>query len=124
MTNGFQIDSQAVQGIVTKAILDGFTSEQRNDLVTQAITHILSTPTDTPSGYGYKKQTVIEEAVGNAVRRSAVDVVREMLTEEPYLTQMRDSLTEAVANALSDNSAIQEAVAYGLATKLRIDHNN
>lgn len=112
--NEIKIESDAMQAIVSKAILEGIDAGQRQAILEQAVGALIK-----PQGgdrYGHDKSTPLQDAFDAAVRGVVHEVAREVVTDNPELrAKVRALVEEAMAAALDKGSDLRERVASAVA---------
>jgi hypothetical protein len=95
-----KIDKDALREIVSAAILEKMSQEQRDLLIQQALASLLQAP---PDSYGKKQPTKMEDLFREATYGAARDIVKEILASDTALKEKlavacRDALTRALNN--------------------------
>lgn len=96
-----QIDSQAMQIIVAKAIMDTMTTESRDALVQQAIATLITPPPKDRNSYSSREprsplQEMFEYSVQNVARDMVATIVRD---DDAFRARIRELLDAALAKA-------------------------
>lgn len=94
------LNTEAMQKLVEKAIFDGLTPEAREELLKSAIKSLLDTPIN-PSSYG-PKVSILVGIFQDAAQRVARDVVTEKLGKDPEFTKNLQDLFADVSKKLFD----------------------
>ena len=109
--SSISIDSQSVQSIVSKAIVDSMSSEARERVIQQAVQHLVAAPKK--EMYAPQQPSPIQHAFNVAVQKAAVDVVREMVDEGDLKERIREMVREKVVDALTGEGYNPLASAIG-----------
>jgi hypothetical protein len=106
--------------IVSAAILQTVTVENRDALITEAIANLIA---PTPSGFGGRKPiSPLQEAFNGAVHDKARQLVTEMLnSDHTFSTKVNAVITEAVLKAFNDEKrdVMINAMAHAIANAFR-----
>jgi predicted NAD-dependent protein-ADP-ribosyltransferase YbiA (DUF1768 family) len=112
-----KIESDAMQAIVSKAILEGIDENQRKAIMEQAVAALIA-----PRGgdtYGRNKTTPLQDAFDAAVRNVVHEVARDAITDNAELREkVRALVVEAMAGALDKGSKLRERVADAVANSI------
>jgi hypothetical protein len=111
-----KIDTDSMKALVLKAILESWTPEQRDQLVMDAMSYLLTDKADR-NDYSRNPQTVIDRILKQAVAVAAEQVVKELIEE-----QYKDKLVELIDPKLAEIAAfvnINDALANAITTALR-----
>lgn len=99
--SALQINDDALKAIVTKAILDTISAEQRDILLKSALEHLMA-PGD-PSSFGKRAPSPLERAFQSGVERYAYRLIEERLENDPAWKAAIDGLlTEAWAKFVGE----------------------
>lgn len=102
-----------MQQIVSAAILQTVTAENRDILIKDAITRLI---TPESSGYG-KKLSLLQIAFNNAIHAQAEKIIADTLdTDEQIKTLIKDIVTEAFDKAF--NSEKRESLILSMASSI------
>lgn len=116
--NGINIESEALQAIVSKAILEGIDADQKQAILEQAVSALIK-----PQGerrYGVEPTTPLQDAFDLAVRSVVNSVAREVVEENQELrAKVREMVSQAMASALENpgtklQGAVRDAVAENI----------
>ncbi len=103
-----KFDQQLMSQIVSKAILEGVSAEQRDTLLAAAVDALI---TPERGSYGVKPKTPIQEAFEAAAKNACHQVAAQMIAEDPQFMQtVRDLTREAIDKALSADTWEAEEV--------------
>lgn len=95
------VDTAAMQDIVTKAIFDGLTDDQRKGIMVQAVTELLTKPREEHNGYRtVRRPSPLQEAFNGAAYRVAIDIANKQLAEDPNFQAQIKGLLVGVAEKL------------------------
>ena len=76
------LDSEALKTVVATAILEQLTPEKRDDLIKQAVVHLIDPP-EKERGYGAREtKTPLQAAFDHAAAGIARDVIQEFLAKD------------------------------------------
>lgn len=78
------LDSEALAVVASKAIFDQLPDEQREKILKQAVTFLL-TPDTRNRSYGVPGTTPLQDAFNTAIREAAFKAVREQVENDPDL---------------------------------------
>lgn len=119
--NEIKIESDAMQAIVSKAILEGIDADQRQAILEQAVNALIKPRTT--GGYNAKATTPLQDAFDLAVEQTVGQIAREMVSEnQALLTKVRELVTDAMAEAVKEpytklreavNRAVAESIVSG-----------
>ena len=103
-----QIDDAAMKTLVAKAIFDGITPAQREQLLSDAIQKLLTEEKE--NGYGGKtKPSPLSNLFEYEVQNLAREAVRERFQNDPNLKSMLgDVITKAIAAMANDSNLATE----------------
>jgi hypothetical protein len=111
-----KIESDAMQAIVSKAILEGIDGDQRQAILEQAVAALITPRGE--RGYGRPEPTTpLQDAFDAAVRGVVNEVAREVVVDDPALRdKVRELITSAMADAVKEpytklSDAVRTAVA-------------
>lgn len=114
-----KIESDAMQAIVSKAILEGIDADQKQAILEQAVAALIKPRGE--RGYGRPEPTTpLQDAFDAAVRGVVQEVARETITDNPELRdKVRELVTQAMADAIKEPytklwSAVRDAVAENI----------
>ena len=100
---GMTINDETMQAIVSKAILEGISEEQKLSLVEQAVKFLITAPPST--SYGSRTEpTPLQEAFNTAVRRASYAVVEELVKDEEISTAIDAGIRKALVNEMSQQT--------------------
>jgi hypothetical protein len=102
-----KFDQDTMSAIVTKAILDGLGQDQRDLLIQQAVTALV---TPARGGmYSSTPKTPIQEAFESAATQVCHRVAAEILTQDAaFLERVRELTREAISTAMAADSSAAE----------------
>lgn len=95
------IDQQTLLAATTKLLLESLSSEDREKLLTTALTNVL-TPKKDPRGYGYPELSPLQDAFNEAAKISAVRIVKEFFDRPEVVEKMRQAVADACNKAFSE----------------------
>lgn len=104
-----KIDPSALQGIVTKTILDHLTDENREEILRSAIENVITAPPKSPYG-GANLPSPLQEAFNNAVIDVTRQVAREVVQSGQFAATVRAKVTQVMANFVAQDSTVNDAV--------------
>ncbi len=105
-----QLDGEALNAIVTKAILDQITAEQRKVILDQAVKALLS-PKPDPYGYSRREITPVQAAFDNAVRQSAMKAAQTLVDDDvEFQGRLRNMVRDSMTKLLDSESDLAQAV--------------
>lgn len=116
-----KIDSEAMQSIVAKAVLEGIDANQREALLEQAVRYLITPPKGDRYGYGVSPATPLQTAFDNAVQasihRTAVELVQ---GDEALQQRLKTLVTNAIADIMTEEryDDLAEAVRKSLGSTL------
>lgn len=109
-----KVDEQTMQSLVAKAMFDSMTSEQRDKLVTNAITSLLATPSSQ-----YDKTPAIQRLFNEQVEAAARNIARERLaTDESFKASVMRIFGDAAAKCFGDGER-RDKIIEALADAMR-----
>ena len=101
MTGSIQFDPATMNQIVSKAIIESISDEQRDLIIQQAVNSLLKAPPR--SGYGVEPQTPIQAAFDNAVSMAAMKIAHDFVAENEQLKdKVRALLAQSAEVLLAD----------------------
>lgn len=106
-----KLDGEALQVIITKAILDNITDEKRDELISNAVGGLLGRKV----GDRYDSKTQIEIAFEEAVRRLCEKIAEEELLKPGPQAEIRKLVNETIEKAFGVND---EGVRKALVEKM------
>lgn len=111
MTAPFSIDATAMKTVVSKAIMESISQEQRDVILEQAVAKLI-TPTKVNTGYRTEDgPSPLQEAFDRAVVQAANTAVRELIEERPeFQTKVRAAVADAIDKLIEGD--------YNLASKV------
>jgi predicted RNase H-like nuclease len=118
-----KIESDAMQAIVSKAILEGIDADQKQAILEQAVAALIKPRGE--RGYGKPEPTTpLQDAFDMAVRRVVNEVANEVIADN---SDLRDKVREMVVQAMSDTlkdpgTKLQGAVREAVAENLVVDY--
>lgn len=121
MTN-IQIDTEAIQTIAQKAILEGLGQDQRDLIIQQAVEGLLARPKNQNSWRGDHDPSPLQIAFNNAVSSVAMQIAREVVAEDERVKErIRELMGEVIAELLGDEgySEAAEIFAGALTSAIR-----
>ncbi len=117
-----KIDEKLVRDVVSSAIMNSLSQDQRNTLITNAVAFLIAPPAQT--GYGGSRQpSPLESAFNDAMRHQASKVASEMLENNSEVKEkLHGLIAEAMQKLFTDNrdatiDKIVRAVAEGISGK-------
>lgn len=113
-----KIESDAMQAIVSKAILEGIDDNQRDAIMEQAVAALI-----TPRGerrYGVEPTTPLQDAFERAVQQTVGQIAHEMVSEnQALLAKVCELVTDAMAEAVKEpHTKLREAVNRAVADSI------
>lgn len=112
-----KIDTEAMTAVVSRAILEGISTEQRDLLLEQAVTALV-TPAKTNS-WDRTGTTPLQNAFNLAAQTVVNKVAFEMVeANEPFARRVRDLVGEAIATAAETDYDLKEKVGRAVADAL------
>jgi hypothetical protein len=119
-----EIDDTTLKTIVAKAVFDGISAEQRQDLLQKAIASLLVTPPKPSSIYDRSPpssplMSIFEMEVQNLAR----ETVREEFKKNAELKSTMSGLVAKVVSALAENSEVAVEMAAAIAKALARSNN-
>lgn len=112
MTNqSIQIDGEAMQVIVSKAILEGIDAKQRDTLVEQAIKYLITAPRDR---YGSASNTPLQDSFNVAVHAATSGVVKELIAGDEMMAKIRAKVAEAVTAHMTNEWVLTEGIGQAI----------
>lgn len=100
MTN-INLDGEAMQAVVSKAILEGISQDQKLSLVEQAINYLVTAPP--APAYGRTQPTPLQSAFNRAVEAVSTKVVMEIIQAEELDAAIREGCEKAIRTNLAEN---------------------
>lgn len=115
MTN-LTIDSEAVRGIVARAVFDQIGEDQRQLVITQAVEKLLEEPKDT---YGRKSgASPLAVAFNQAVVGIARDVVTDYLKQDAVEATVRDAITTKITELLNRDDWLYTSIGQAVGDRI------
>lgn len=112
-----RIDADAMTAVVSRAILDGISTEQRDLLLEQAVTALV-TPQKTNS-WDRAGTTPLQDAFARAAQTVVNKVAMEMVeANEEFTQRVRDLVGEAIAVAAETDYDLKDKVGRAVAGAL------
>lgn len=113
-----QLDETTLKSIVAKAIFDGITPENREKLLSEAITSLLTAPP--PGRYGEtQRPSPLASIFENEVSNLAREAVRERFKTDPAVKEMVSALVTKSIAAMAENDDVSSGIANLIAAALR-----
>lgn len=113
------ITPEALAPVVSAAILQHLSTEERDGLITQALQYLVTPPKPAPGSYGRDvPETPLQQALRIGVANAARQVIDEVIADSGLVKQIRDVLQPQVAGMLADHGGMREAVVTGIANAL------
>ena len=113
------VNDEAMQKVVSAAIMSMLTPETREELVRAAVVKLL-TPVKPAYGYGEPK-SALSEAFEMAVRECAITTARELMQADgPLKASLRELIAKAVAK-LSDDDGVVTRIGEAIASAIARD---
>jgi len=118
----FSIDTEAVEAMVVKSLVESITPEQREKVITDAISELLEKKSG--SRYG-SNMSIFEEAMHSAISQVARQIFVEEVRNSPEIqSRMKELVTPTVIAIAKDNfdginEKIGEAIGGAVADWLR-----
>ena len=97
------VDAESMRSVLTKALFDNMTEEQRADIMKGAIESLLK-PTE-QSAYGKPSLSAIEVAMRNAAKYVAEDEAKKRLSESKEFNDSLDSIMSEAVKRLVEGEA-------------------
>lgn len=119
-TSDFKVDGSAIQTLMVKAIMEAWSPEQRDALISDAVASLLQTVSSTRWG---KDKTVLEVALKDGAETAAKIVIAELLQTEFKGTiekLVRQELISLLEESPDTPSPIRQAIASGLSKHLSV----
>ncbi len=113
-----KLDSDALNALVLKSILDGITPEQRDAFIGSAVKQLLVAP---PDHYGRKQPTPLQTALETAVNTAVYQAANRLVAGNEALTaKLEEMIGSAIAVILAQDhdERIMREVAEALATAI------
>lgn len=118
-----KIDADAMSMVVSKAILEGISAEQKEALLEQAVTALI-TPVQRDRYSTTPAKTPLQEAFEDAARRAVQTVAYEMVeANTAFNARVREMVGEAIATAAVDDYDLKSRVTTAVAGAL-VDWKN
>lgn len=103
------LNDDALQALVSKAIVDTLTPEMRVNLITSAVKDTLQ-KAESSNGYNSDRRSPLQRAFDNACRVEAERFAREQLEKDPVFQEQLQGLFKDVAAKLFDEQNRDELV--------------
>lgn len=113
--DGIKIDTDTVRELVAKSIMDAIGEDQRDLIVTQAVTMLLEQP---DAGYGRKGDSPLQLAFNVEVRKIAGDVVSDYLNSEEFRPIVEAKIRTVVEEFVTSNNWHLDAIAQAFGDRL------
>lgn len=119
----FQIDTEAVEAMVVKSLVDSITPEQREQVITDAISNLLVK--EQTNRYGGRNMSIFESAMNRAISEVACKIfVEEVKQNEEVQARIKALVTPTIMAIAKDNyeginEKIGEAIGGAVADWLR-----
>lgn len=111
--DSIKIPADALNGLVARAIFDSIGPEQRDALITSAITKLIEPRKDS---YGRTEASPLQEAFERAIGVATNRVVNEVLeSDEQLKSKLREVVSDKLRDLLDDNYSLQRVVSEALA---------
>lgn len=116
-----KIDPDAMKGLVLKAILESWDDDTRNQLVTDALSSLMSEKVGGNSWDRNSGRTVFESIIRQSMSEAAHKVVREMLLENEELQQkIRDAATPLINSVFDEDGLyIDDQIAKAVVSTIK-----
>ena len=98
------IDQATLQAATTKLLLDSMSAEDREKLLTTALTHVL-TPVKSGSWPHSKEESPLQEAFNRAATVAAGQIVQEYFKTPEVKSRLRKVVDESLDKAFDDKFA-------------------
>jgi hypothetical protein len=121
---GLVIETDQVKELVSAAIMQGITTDQRNILIKSAIEYLI-TPPKKENFYGRDPVSPLQEAFNNGIYTAAQVIAREVVASDPAVQEkIRALLNDALVNVFETHreqtiDSLASAITAGLAYRGR-----
>lgn len=113
--SSINLSDEAIRDVTAKALLDHMTPQVREDLIKQAIQHLLAPDYDRYS----RGVTPLQEAFNRASRDVVESLIRQRVEEDAAFKEQLDSLwRDAWAKVIADRDALVEKMAKRIASAI------
>lgn len=117
MDANISIDSEAVRGFVSQAIIQSITAEQRELVLRQAVESLLDEPKDS---YGrVRAPSPLAAAFTNAVQQVSTSVVREYLDDETIKQNVRQQIITQIEKMLAEKDWLYDSIGMAVGDRVR-----
>ncbi len=91
------IDAGTLKTITAKAIIEGISTEAKDELIQKAIENVIAVPEK--KGYGIEVKSALQQAFDQAIVEIARGVVKEFLEQD---TKTRDKIVAVIHNGIME----------------------
>lgn len=112
------LNDEQLNTIVAKAVLDAITPEKREELIGNAVKHLLAGNPDGASSYGDQRSR-LQRAFDAAVGEVAMKVAREHVETSEIQAQCKALIAEAVDRVMGAGDDAREKLVSDMAYKIR-----
>lgn len=101
----FRLDDTNLKSIVSAAVLQTLTAESRDELIKQAVSHLMQ-----PDKMGrYGNLTPLEQAFGFAVEKTAREIIADIVRDDDAVkTALRDLAAKSIAKAMLSETVVND----------------
>jgi hypothetical protein len=120
MSTKIEIDNETLKSVVSEAIFASFSSEQKENMIKAALSHLMTPQTNT---YNHRSISPIQQAFNESLDRVARSIALELLEKDDAVkAQINSLIIEAMEKVTTANREsvvikIANAIAEGIAGK-------
>lgn len=96
-----RVDDDAMRSLVAKSIVDSLNQETRENLIKEAVRHVLATPEQ--GSYFGSKRSPLQQAFDRAVEQEAMRYAKEVLESDTSFKQQIQTLFADVAKRMFES---------------------
>lgn len=114
--SGLTINDETMQAVVSKAILEGISEEQKLSLVEQAVQYLITPPAST--AYGAKAPTPLQQAFNEGVQRVSRTVVDELVKDDEISAAIDAGIRKALVTEMTDDAWLRDTIVNAVSSKV------
>lgn len=114
---GLVIEGSAIQALMVKAILETWTPEQRDALISDAVATMFHKTSVTMYG---RDKTVIEVALADGAKKAATQVIEDLMQTPEYVGRLKAVVQQEFDKLLEDPEDGKGPIRRGIAEGIRV----
>lgn len=113
-----KLDSDAVQNIVAKALLEELSEEARNSLIQQAITYLIAAPKNTNHYSNRPEKSPLQVAFEKAAVEVADGYVRELFKKDEFKSQVDRAVLKFVNEKFKESGWLYDSIGVAVGNRV------